>query len=322
MKRARLAFHDFQPELDDFLQDVVQGLSKAQKEVSAKYFYDERGSALFDEICDLPEYYPTRTEIGLLQIYRDELTAVLGKNRLLIEYGSGSARKVSILLTALQEPVAYMPVDISKEYLLHSAAQLAASRSGLEIIAVCADYTTLTQLPQGHKYKDAKKLIFFPGSTIGNYTPMQAIRLLKTAVELLGPGGGMLVGVDLKKDPNILHAAYNDARGVTAAFNLNMLARINRELGADFDLGAFRHQAFYNAQCGRIEMHLLSLKEQTVKVQNYVFRFRKGETIHTENSCKYSIEEFQRIAEAAGFEAVRVWVDEDRLFSLHYLTVP
>lgn len=318
---ASIAFHDLQPELDDFLQDVVTGLGKTQKEIPAKYFYDERGSILFDEICDLEEYYPTRSEISILQAHRREIAALFGENCVVVEYGSGSSRKIPILLSALRRPAAYMPIDICKEYLLQSSRQISVNQPDLDVIAICADYTQMAQLPQSSQYKDAKRVIFFPGSTIGNYTPTKAIRLLKSAVNLVGPGGGMLIGVDLKKDTDILHAAYNDARGITAEFNLNMLSRINRELNTDFDLNAFRHHAFYNEAQDRIEMHLLSLKDQSVTGKCCAFRFREGETIHTESSYKYSLNEFQNMAEVAGFETTRVWTDDKRLFSLHYLSV-
>lgn len=319
---ALVAFHDFHPESDDFLRDVLQGLSKPQKEIPAKYFYDERGSELFEEICELPEYYLTRTEIQLLQTHGVEMAELLGKNCLVIEYGSGGSQKISLLLNALQQPAAYIPIDISKEHLLRSSARLAADRPGLDVIAVCADYNTLTRLPPYIALKGARKIIFFPGSTIGNSAPMQAILLLKAAVTLVGPGGGMLIGVDLKKDPAILHAAYNDTRGITAEFNLNVLARINRELNADFALDAYRHHAFYDVDRGRIEMYLISRTQQTIHVGGHTFTLAKAESIHTENSYKYSVEEFQRMAEIAGFQARRVWIDERRLFSLHYLTLP
>ncbi|MEO5702733.1 MAG: L-histidine N(alpha)-methyltransferase [Gammaproteobacteria bacterium] len=322
MINMAVAFHDFHPEHDDFLQDVLTGLGKSQKEIPAKYFYDERGSALFDQISELEEYYPTRTEIGLLEKYRTEITSALGENCLLVEYGSGSSSKVSILLDVLQTPLAYMPIDICKGYLLHSSSRISALHKNLEVVAICADYMQLTMLPQGNKFENAKKAIFFPGSTIGNYKPMEAIRLLKNALKLVGPGGCMLVGVDLKKDTEILHTAYNDARGITAQFNLNMLERINRELHANFCLAAFSHHAFYNEERGRIEMHLLSLHEQTVSVNDVPIYFRAGESIHTENSYKYTLGEFRAMAEAAGFKTDQVWVDEKQLFSLHYLSAP
>ena len=317
---APLAFHDLAPELDDFRADVLQGLAKPRKEIPPKYFYDERGSLLFDRICDLEEYYLTRTEIGLLRDHQAELAEAIGPDCLLIEYGSGSSRKAPVLLSALPRLRAYIPIDISKEHLLRSSAELAARQPGLAVIAVCADYTRLTQLPQLMKYQGAKRVIFFPGSSIGNYNPMQAILLLKTAAALVGAGGGMLIGVDLKKDRDVLHAAYNDSQGMTAAFNLNMLWRLRHELGARVEPAHFRHDAFYNEQIGRVEMHLVSTRDQNIELEGAVFRLAEGEGIHTENSYKYTVEEFRSMAEVAGFKSERVWCDARNLFSLHYLT--
>lgn len=320
-----ITFHDFQPDLGDFLVDMLRGLAKTQKEISPKYFYDECGSALFEAISELPEYYPTRTEIALLNRHQREIADLIGPHCTVIEFGSGSSRKIEILLSALQQPLAYMPVDVCREFLLHASQRIAALQPALSVVAVCADYMQLKQLPessrrQASKQHASKTVVFFPGSSIGNCAPLEAIRLLKNALKLVGVGGGMLVGVDLKKDAEILHAAYNDAQGVTAEFNLNILVRANRELGADFRLDSFHHQAFYNQDYGRIEMHLVSLQEQTVRVKDSLFPFRKDETLHTENSCKYSVEEFQGMARAAGFRADHVWVDQLRLFSLHFLT--
>lgn len=316
---ASIAFHDYQPERDDFLKDVLLGLSKPQKQIPAKYFYDEDGSALFDAICDLDEYYPTRTEIGLLKQHSTQIAELIGARCIVIEYGSGSSQKIPILLACLNEPLAYMPIDICKEYLLESSGRIAAYQPGMDVIAICADYTKPMCMPASHKYSDAKKVIFFPGSTIGNCTPLEAIRLLKNAAQLVGKGGGMLIGVDLKKDTAILHAAYNDRKEITAEFNLNILARINRELSANFNLSAFHHHAFYNHDHGRIEMHLISQCEQLVTVSGRVFHFSENESIHTENSYKYTIDEFQSMARVARFIPCDVWVDEHKLFSLHYL---
>lgn len=317
---APLAFHDLAPELDDFRTDVLQGLAKPRKEIPPKYFYDERGSLLFDRICDLDEYYLTRTEIGLLREHQAELAEAIGPDCLLIEYGSGNSRKAPILLSALPRLRAYIPIDISKEHLLRSSAELAARQPGLAVIAVCADYTRLTQLPQVMKHQGVKKVIFFPGSSIGNYNSMQAILLLKTAAALVGAGGGMLIGVDLKKDHDVLHAAYNDSLGITAAFNLNILWRLRHELRARVEPAHFRHDAFYNEQSSRIEMHLVSTRDQTIELEDEVFRLAEGEGIHTENSYKYTVEEFRSMAEVAGFKSKHVWCDARNLFSLHYLT--
>lgn len=317
---ALSAFHDFEPESDDFAAAVVDGLSRQHKTLPCKFFYDKRGSVLFDRICDLPEYYVTRTEIALLKAHAPHIAALMGPGCHLIEFGSGSGIKVPILLDALERPAGYTAIDISKEHLLQSTAALARSRRGLEVTAVCADYTRPFDLPRIKGAADARPVVFFPGSSIGNFDAVEATAFLqKTAAMLRSHGGAMLVGVDLRKNPAILNAAYNDANGITAAFNLNLLVRANRELRADFNLTGFRHQAVYDANQGRIEMHLVSLRDQVVRIGGLRFGFRAGETVHTENSYKYTVDGFQKIAAAAGFHAVRAWTDEDRLFSIHYL---
>jgi len=316
------SFDDLAPEADDFLTEVVKGLSQRPKTLPCKFFYDERGSALFDAICELPEYYPTRTEIALLEAISGDLARHIGPHAHLIEYGCGSVKKVRPLLDALEAPAAYVAVDISREHLLDAAQTLAGDYPDLDVHAVCADFTRPFEVRQPAGCPDARRVGFFPGSTLGNFMPDDARRFLANAVELLGPGGAMVIGIDLKKDVGILHAAYNDAQGVTADFNLNLLTRINRELGGDFDLGQFRHQAHYNGDAGRIEMHLYSAVEQAVHIDGATFRFREGESIHTENSHKYSIKEFQSLARDAGFEPAQVWTDDAQLFSIHYLTIP
>lgn len=313
-----VAFHDHEPEIEDFEAAVFAGLASAQKSLPCKYFYDQAGSALFERICELDEYYVTRTEIALLERYRTEMAALMGDSCHLIEFGSGSARKVPLLLDALPNAAAYTAIDISKEHLLASTRALAAARPGLEVTAVCADYTRPLVLPRPESRPDAKPVVFFPGSSIGNFSPREAVQFLKRTAETLHGGGELLIGVDLKKDPAILDAAYNDAKGVTAAFNLNLLARINTELGADFDLPAFAHHAHYDSAKGRIEMHLVSLGEQTVRIGGRGFDFGNGERIHTENSYKYSIGEFRDLGREAGFTPVERWTDEDGLFSIHY----
>lgn len=312
------AFHDLKPDTGSFVDEVVAGLGQPQKALSPKYFYDERGCALFEQICALPEYYPTRTEMALMQAHAPEISTLLGRDCVLIEYGSGSGRKTVELIEHLK-PVAYVPIDIAATQLNAFAEGLAARFSGLNIAAVCADYSRPFALPDIERLGAGRRVAYFPGSTIGNFTIDDARSFLHRACLLTAPGGAMLVGVDLKKEEALLHAAYNDAQGVTAAFNLNLLARINRELGADFDLYAFRHHAFYNRDAGRIEMHLVSLTDQQVALAGRAFRFRHDETIHTENSYKYSVEEFQALAREAGFEAERCWIDAGRLFSIHYL---
>ena len=314
-------FHDLAPNLGSFLGDAVSGLSQPQKRLPAKYFYDERGSALFEAICELPEYYPTRTEIALMREHVHSMTKRIGPNALLIEYGSGSSTKTPILIDAMQ-PAGYVPIDISREQLALSALALAQSRPGFPVRAVCADYTQPFALPALDEINFARKLIYFPGSTIGNFDRAETHAFLQQIARVAGPNGAALIGVDLKKNHSTLHDAYNDAAGVTAEFNLNVLRRINRELSGDFDLNSFRHHAFYDEKLGRIEMHLLSLRAQTVIIAAQSFVFREGETIHTEISCKYSIAEFQSLASAAGLDASDVWTDPAQLFSVHYLTVP
>lgn len=316
------SFDDLAPESGDFLADVLAGLSQPQKTLPCKYFYDETGSRLFDRICELPEYYPTRTEMALLSAKGDEIAACVGASAQIVEYGCGSVRKIRMLLDALDNPASYVAVDISREHLLNAAAALAADYPGLEVHALCADFTKPFEVPPTNGDPDARRVGFFPGSTLGNFSQRDAVEFLAGAAVSLGPGGGMVIGIDLKKDESILHAAYNDSQGVTAAFNLNLLRRVNRDLGGNFDLSLFRHVARYDAAKGRIEMHLTSETEQTVKIAGRTFRFREGESIHTENSHKYSIEEFQGIAREAGFAHRKVWTDPDRLFSIHYLEVP
>jgi len=301
-----------------FLHDVLDGLSRAQKAIAPKYFYDATGSRLFDRICELPEYYPTRTEMQILRDAAGSIAARAGEDVALVEFGSGSSAKVRILLDALARPAAYVPIDISGEHMRAAAESLQRDYPGLDIAPVEADFMHKVTLPETARQN--KLLGFFPGSTIGNLTVEEAEAFLRQAGETLGPGSDFVVGVDLRKHGAVLHAAYNDATGITAAFNMNLLTRINRELGADFDLKAFRHRAFYNGVRGRIEMHLESLKPQTVRVAGDAFVFREGETIHTENSYKYSVSGFQQLASRAGWRPVDCYIDENSLFSVHYLT--
>jgi dimethylhistidine N-methyltransferase len=318
---ARCAFYDLHPQTASFLAEVVDGLSRPNKEVPAKFFYDARGCELFDRICEQPEYYLTRTELDILARNAGQMADLLGERCLLIEYGSGNSRKTRVLLDRLG-PAAYMPIDIAREQLTHSSAALLDDYPQLKVIAVCADYSRPLRLPDCEAYEPCRRVVFFPGSTIGNLTPKDAMDFLRNVARQVGPGGTMLVGVDLKKEAATLNAAYNDGGGVTAAFNLNLLARINRELKADFDLDAFRHSAFYNERLGRVEMHLVSLRDQWVKVGEDVTHFWDGETIHTENSYKYTVEEFQGLSTGAGFEPRAVWTDEQMRFSVHCLRVP
>ncbi len=299
-----------------FGADVLSGLARPQKSLPSKYFYDARGSDLFEQICELPEYYPTRTEIGLLHAHAADIATAAGRRAALIEFGSGASSKVRKLLDALDRPQAYVPVDISGDHLHNGAAAIAADYPGLSVLPVHADFTRPFALPETGA---ATKLGFFPGSTIGNFTPSAALRFLIDARQSLGPGSCFLIGVDLKKDPAILHAAYNDRAGVTAAFNLNLLRRINRELGGDFDVDAFAHRATYNSDRGAVEMHLVSRRTQRADVLGQSFDFAVGETIHTEDSHKYTTAEFQDLARGAGWHARYVWCDPNDLFSLHFL---
>ena len=313
-----MIFVDLHPEASRFLDDVVAGLERIPKALSPKYFYDARGSELFEAICELPEYYPTRTELLLMQESVAAIAAELGENCLLIEFGSGAGVKTEVLLQAVR-PAAYVPVDISVDALRGAAVRLDQRFPQTPVIAVCADYMQPMAIPGLTDYAASRRVIYFPGSTIGNLTPEEAQNFLLEARRLAGPGGAMLVGVDLKKDPAVLHAAYNDAQGVTAEFNLNLLRRINRELGADFDLAQFRHVAFYDEVAGRIEMHLESLCAQSVMVGGRAFEFARGERMHTENSCKYSIDEFRDLARKAGFLPQQVWCDSRQYFAVHLL---
>ncbi len=319
---APFQFHDLHPDTENFRGDVLKGLAQVRKSLPPKYFYDQRGSALFEAICELPEYYPTRTELAMMQSGARDMARLLGPDCLLIEYGAGSGRKTRVLIEALA-PAAYVAIDISRSALQQCAAALAAAYPQVKVAAVCADYSRPMRLPDmgdGVDKARRRRVIYFPGSTIGNFTRPEALAFLRHARDLAGAGGAMLVGVDLKKDPARLHAAYNDAQGITAAFNLNLLARVNQELDGNFDLTGFEHHAFYDQDKGRIEMHVRSLRAQTVRVAGHAFAFAGGETIHTENSCKYSVVEFQQLAREAGYQPARHWCDPEQLFSVHYLT--
>jgi L-histidine Nalpha-methyltransferase len=308
------------PEADSFADTLLGGLGKAPKEIACKYFYDDTGSRLFDAICELPEYYQTRTEMALLTRHASEIAALMGRDVEILEFGAGSLRKVRILLDAAQTPCAYTPLDISGDYLQEVVRALAAEYPALVLRPVVGDFTCPLDIPDlpGRNAKISRRAGFFPGSTIGNFKPDAAMALLRQMRASLN-GGGLLIGVDLVKDPVRLHAAYNDAAGVTALFNKNLLARANRELGADFDLDAFAHYAPYNPSAHRIEMYLVSLKRQSVDLCGQRFDFAAGEPVHTEDSHKYTIETFREMACRAGFNPRAVWTDEDRLFSVHWL---
>nr|WP_244641969.1 L-histidine N(alpha)-methyltransferase [Chelatococcus reniformis] len=297
---------------------MVQGLIRKPKQISPKYFYDEAGSALFERITALKEYYPTRTEIGILEARADGIAACVPDGAVLVEFGSGSSTKVRLLLDRLPTLHAYVPVDISDEFLRSSAEALQADYPALRIAPVAADFTQPFTLPAAIA---GRPLVgFFPGSTIGNFEPADAAVFLAHAGSILGPGASMIVGVDLVKDAAILNAAYDDGQGVTAAFNLNLLARANRELAADFELAAFAHKAFFNPEASRVEMHLASRRAQEVQVAGVRLRFGHDETIHTENSYKYTPDGFRALAAQAGWASRAVWTDAEQLFSVHMLT--
>lgn len=302
---------------DSFADHVIAGLSDPQKWLSAKYFYDAAGSALFEEITRLPEYYPTRTELSILESRAREMSGYIPLSAALVEFGAGSARKARILIDAAPQLAAYVPVDISAEFLAEEAAAVRRNIPWIAVLPVAADFTRDFDLPP--QIRTRPRVGFFPGSTIGNFEPEDAAEFLRQAGRILGQGATTIVGVDLIKDAAVLNAAYDDAAGVTAKFNLNVLTRMNRELGGNFDLGSFRHRAFYSASDHRIEMHLESLKEQSVTVAGRTFEFRKGETIHTENSYKYTVASFRALAETAGWRPAATWTDERAYFSVHAL---
>ncbi len=313
---AEIAFYDQHPKPADFYREVIDGLRQRPRSIPPKFFYDEAGSQLFDAICELPEYYPTRTEIALLREHAGEMARLMGRGCMLVEPGSGSSAKVRFLLEDVR-PCVYMPMDISKDYLIGSARALSAEYPWLDVRAACTDFTSSVQLP--YCPDGVRRVAFFPGSSIGNFDPADAVEFLRNIARLVGKQGGLLIGVDLKKSIDVLNAAYNDEQGVTAAFNLNLLERINRELGASFDPHRFEHWAFYNEDAGRIEMHLVSEVAQVVSIGTERFVFDRGESIHTENSYKYTIDEFHQLAARAGLRARGVWVDDGALFSIHYL---
>jgi dimethylhistidine N-methyltransferase len=309
---------DFQPEPEDFLGEVLQGLKKTPKQLPTKYLYDERGSALYERICSLEEYYLPRREIEIMEQNIDEMVYLLGDKVNLIEYGCGNCTKTRILLDHMPDLAAYIPIDISREQLISVSQELSLDYPELEILPVCADFTSHFRLPVS-KRNSERNVTYFPGSSIGNFGPESARKLLKRIADICQPGGALLIGIDLAKDPEVLHYAYNDSNGITAAFNLNLLERINRELGGDFNLEQFEHNALYNIDKGRVEMHLVSQTDQTVHLNNTRIPFGEGESIWTESSYKYDLSDFARIANDAGFQVKRVWTDEKQWFSVLYL---
>ncbi len=311
---------DLHPTLADFRAEAIAGLQRQPKFLGAKYLYDRVGSQLFDRITELPEYYLTRTELAILAAAAPALRELLADS-LLIEFGSGSSRKIRILLDAIPELRAYLALDISKEHLVHCCRNLAGLYPQLPVIAVCADFCQPLELPDLGELSQARRVAFFPGSSVGNFEPEELATFLENTAHLLGPGGGLLIGVDLKKSATLLEPAYDDAAGVSAEFALNLLARLNREMAADFDLGQFRYRACYNGEAGRIEMALESCSDRTYRIAGETVHFAAGEKLRTENSYKFDIGEFQAIAARHGFRAERVWTDPQQWFSLHYLTV-
>lgn len=318
MTAASIYYYDEHPAHADFFSEVLAGLQRRPRQIPPKFFYDERGSELFDAICRTDEYYLTRTEQQLLQQHATDIAGLIGERCLLIEPGSGNSEKVRLLLDELK-PAAYLPMDISRDFLYQSAGQVAREYPWLQVHATCVDFTAPLSLPWCPA--DAHRLIFFPGSSIGNFDPQQAEQFLTNLKSVAGENGSLLIGVDLKKEPAILNAAYNDAQGMTAAFNQNLLYRIQRELDAEIEPEQFTHHAFYNDQIGRIEMHLVSQQAQEICIDDQRFRFARDETIYTESSYKYSVEEFIELAARAGYVSRQVWTDAEGLFSLHYFEV-
>jgi dimethylhistidine N-methyltransferase len=315
-----VAVLDREPARLSFLEETIAGLSKSPRTLPCKFFYDERGAKLFQKICELPEYYVTRTELAILRLHGGEMAAELGSQIELIGLGTGAGTKTRTLLNELDQPRVYIPIDISIEQLQNSTARFREIFPELEILPVCADYLERFELPLPRK-PSSRSVVYFPGSTIGNFEPGAAKEFLRRIVDLAGDGGGLLIGVDLQKDRQIIESAYNDSAGVTAEFNLNLLARANRELGADFDLSRWHHRAVYNEADGRIEMHLISEVDQTVHIEDRQFHFRGGEKIVTEYSYKHTPEGFIALAREAGFEFVCMWSDDARLFGVFYFTV-
>jgi dimethylhistidine N-methyltransferase len=305
---------------DRFLTEVLHGLRMPEKELPCKYFYDAAGSQLFEQICELDEYYLTRTELGIMERHAEEMAAAIGSGCLLVEYGPGAGLKTRLLVDRLVSPAGYIPIDLSPEYLQSATSEIAAGYPELEVRPLCADFESDYQLPSLRR-RAAKRVIYFPGSTIGNFGPDEASVLLTRVANVCGPGGGLLLGFDLQKDVQTLEAAYNDAKGVTRDFNLNLLARINRELGADFQIDAFHHRAGYNDRLHCIEMFLMSRRPQAVQIDGEQISFAEHEKIRTERSYKYNLEHFCRWVRALGLSVQKVWTDEKKFFAVLYLTV-
>ncbi len=313
---------DFHPPTDDLADEVLKGLLRnGQKTLPCKLFYDAVGSELFEDICEQPEYYPTRTEMRILQSKGGEIADAVGTEALVVEPGSGAGLKTRLLLDLLNEVAGYVSLDIDRTMLMRAGRDLAATYPNMTIVPVCADYNRPFELPDNlppHR----RRMLFFPGSTIGNLHPQAAVDFLKRAREWVERGGCMLIGVDTRKSRQRLEAAYNDAAGVTAAFNLNALVHLNRVLKSDFDPAAWRHESVFNARQSRIEMHLISERNQTVHLLGHTIVFMQGESIRTECSYKYDVDDFQQLARQAGLQPRRCWTDDESLFSVHYLEMP
>jgi dimethylhistidine N-methyltransferase len=312
------AVSDFAPTSRSLLEEVLEGLRAPRKSIPTKLLYDARGSELFEKICELEEYYLTRTELGIMRAHAQEMARLMGRNCLLIEYGSGNGLKTRLLLDHLAEPCAYVPIDISKDSLERSAEMLARAYPGLAVLPVHADYTADYAIPRTPR-PSSSRAIYFPGSTIGNFTPDHAVAFLKHVRDVCGERGGLLIGIDLEKDIDTLERAYNDEAGVTAAFELNVLERLNRELGCEFRIERFEYEGFYNPGLSRIEMYLVSREPQTVRVGPQLVSFGRGERILIEYSYKYTVEGFARLAAHAGLTMERVWTDPGRMFAVQYL---
>jgi len=316
---AQLRVSDWRPPREPLVADLLRGLRETPKHISPSYFYDARGSQLFDAICELPEYYLTRTETRILAAHAADIARCIGDDALLVEFGSGASTKTHLLLDQLPHLSAYVPVEISRSHLLDAAQRISKTYPRLEVLPVCADFTMPFELPKSQRVP-ARTVVFFPGSTIGNFEPASGIELMRLMRSLAGPNAGLVIGTDLVKEVGVLSRAYNDGAGVTAQFNLNLLRRLNREFGADFDLGAFAHEAIWNAAEARIEMHLISARRQTLSLAGERIEFAAGERLVTEHSHKYTLAGFHAQSAAAGWHACEAWLDERRYFAVHYLS--
>jgi dimethylhistidine N-methyltransferase len=311
-------FVNLAPSSSTVLKEVLAGLSKSQKSLPPKLLYDKRGSEIFEKICLLKEYYPTRAETEILKNHALDICHMIGEGSVIVEPGSGAGDKIRHLLPHLIKPKAYVPIEISKDILLRMTEEFIEEFPQLKVIPVWADFNQSIELPLTLEYERAKKVVFFPGSTIGNFNPQEAIEFLKHMAKVVGHGGGLVIGVDMKKSPEVFKLAYDDPHGVTADFNLNLLQRINREAAASFDIRNFTHEAIYDEKLGRVEMHLVSNISQLVRVNETVFRFRKGETIHTESSYKYTVDEFAELGAKAGWQIKKFWKNNENQFCVYY----